>query len=88
MKSVIDRTSSLVGADNLTNYLKMGEQIWSFGLEPEDISDFLKQYNLTLIEDIGASYYQENYMKPIGRNLDVSEIERIVYAKVMQINFI
>lgn len=53
-----------------------------FGLNPSDISNFIKQYNLKLIEDVGVSYYQENYLKPIGRKLNVSLIERISYAKI------
>jgi len=36
-----------------------------------------------LVEDVGASYYQEKYLEPIGRSLDVSEIERIAYARVI-----
>lgn len=82
LKSVIDRTSNIAGADFLMNYFEMGEQTWNFGLNPSDISDFVNQYNLTLIEDVGASYYLENYLKPLGRNLYVSEMERIIYARI------
>jgi methyltransferase (TIGR00027 family) len=82
LKSVIDKTSSIVGTDFLMDFFQMGGSAWNFGLNPSEVSDFIKQYNLTLIEDVGASYYQENYLKPIGRNLDVSEIERVVYSKI------
>lgn len=83
LKSVIDGTSDIMGANELINLLKAGDQTWRFGLKPSDISDFIKQYNLELIEDVGASYYQENYLKPIKRKLDVSPIERIIYAKII-----
>ncbi|MDF2883875.1 MAG: putative S-adenosyl-L-methionine-dependent methyltransferase, partial [Clostridiaceae bacterium] len=36
-----------------------------------------------LIEDIGTSFYKENYLNPIGRKLDISEIERIAYARIL-----
>lgn len=83
LKSVIDGTSNIAGAESLTNLLEMGNASWSFGLEPRDVSDFLKQYGLELIEDIGVDYYQKNYLEPIGRNLDVSPIERLVHARVI-----
>lgn len=82
LKSVIHKTSNISGADQLINYFQIGERTWSLGLDPLDIDNLLRQNNLTLIEDIGNSYYQENYLKPIGRNLAVSEIERVVYAKI------
>jgi methyltransferase (TIGR00027 family) len=83
LKSIIDGTSSSASTDFLTNIFEMSGQAWSFGLNPSDASDFLKQYNLTIIKDVGASYYKENYLKPLGRNLNVSDIERIIYAKII-----
>jgi hypothetical protein len=35
-----------------------------------------------MIEDVGTEYYQKNYLKPINRNLEVSEIERINFSKI------
>lgn len=83
LKEVIDKSSKSIDTDFLTNYFAMGDQKWSFGLNPSEASDFVKQYNLTIIKDVGASYYKENYLKPIGRSLPVSEIERIIYAKIV-----
>ncbi len=82
-KSVIDATSTLEGADALMKFTKKAKAPWLFGLEPLDIEKSLQQYNLSLIEDVGASYYQEKYLKPMGRNLNVFEIERVVLAKVI-----
>jgi methyltransferase (TIGR00027 family) len=82
LKSVVEKTSNIEGADDLVNYLNKYGVIWHFGLDPLNVAEFLQQFNLKLIEDIGASYYQEKYLKPLGRRLDVSEIERIAYATV------
>lgn len=82
LKSVIDRTSNIEGADDLIQYFAERDIVWHFGLDPLDIADYLKQFNLELIEDIGASYCQEKYLQPLGRNIDVSEIERIVYTTI------
>lgn len=83
LKNVIDGTSNMVGSQGIANLFEMADQPWRFGLDPPEVSDFVNQYNLTLIEDIGASYYKEMYLKPIDRSLDVSEIERIVYAGII-----
>ncbi len=83
LKSVVDKNSDIEGADDLVTYLEKYGITWSFGLDPSAVSAFLKEFNLKLIEDVGAAYFQENYLEPIGRRIDVSEIERIVYATVM-----
>ena len=64
-------------------FTKKAKAPWLFGLEPSSISKFLQQYNLSLIEDTGASYYQEKYLKPLGRNLNVFEVERIAFAEIV-----
>ena len=83
LKSVIDKTSAIPGADNLLQYFEEKDQAWIFGLEPSGLSDFLQQFNLTLVEDITASYYRENYLKPLKRDLPVAEFERIAYARII-----
>ncbi|MFQ5825587.1 MAG: class I SAM-dependent methyltransferase [bacterium] len=84
LKSVIDGSSNIEGADTLMKIISKAKVPWIFGLEPSNIKEFLQQYNLSLIEDIGASYYQEKYLKPLGRNLNVFEVERIAFAKVIK----
>ncbi len=81
LKNVIDETSGIEGADSVMDYFKTKDQEWSFGLEPSKVSEFIKPFKLTLLEDVGASYYQERYLKPVGRKLDVSEMERVIHAK-------
>ena len=82
LKSVIDGSSNIIDGEGLRNLFEAGNQPWHFGLNPSEVNDFIGKNNLRLIEDIGASYYQENYLKPIGRNLDISKFERIIYATV------
>ncbi|MBU2703494.1 hypothetical protein Ga0466249_004639 [Sporomusaceae bacterium BoRhaA] len=64
-------------------YLEKYGIIWHFGLDPLEVADFLRHFKLKLIEDVGPSYYQEKFLKPLGRRLDVSEIERTAYATVI-----
>jgi methyltransferase (TIGR00027 family) len=90
LKSVIEKESDIEGANDFVNYINKSKnrfkehyETWRFGLEPSQLEVLLRPFNLMLVEDVGASYYQEKYLEPIGRSLDVSEIERIAYARVI-----
>jgi methyltransferase (TIGR00027 family) len=83
LKNIIDKKSNPLETDTMLDYFESKNQSWIFGLDPLSINDFINQFDLTLVEDIGASYYQENYLKPLKRSLAVSEYERIVYAKIV-----
>ncbi len=81
LESVINRTSTIEGAKEIMDYSKKKNWQWQFGIEPGNMVDFLKKYNLQLAQDVGADYYQGKYLQPIGRQLFVSEVERVVLAK-------
>jgi hypothetical protein len=53
-----------------------------YGLDPTDIGNYLSQYSLSLIEDIGSEVLQERYMKSVDLDLKVFGIERIALAEV------
>jgi methyltransferase (TIGR00027 family) len=81
LKSIIERRSDIPGADHMMDVVAQNAP-WVFGLEPSEIPEFLKAFHLVLIADVGNADYQEKYLKPLGRNLVVSEGERIVHATV------
>jgi len=56
------------------------EQLWSFGLAPERIPDFLHGYGWRMAEHRGYEELAEQYVVPTGRRLASTAIERIVYA--------
>jgi len=62
--------------------LKKKNPLWFCGFEPGEMHEYLSEYSLYLIEDVGHEEYLERYMKPKGRDLTVMEIERTVLAKV------
>ena len=55
--------------------------IWIFGMEPGVWPEFLKEYGWEVIEDIGYGDMAERYVKPAGRTLASTPVERMVYAK-------
>jgi methyltransferase (TIGR00027 family) len=81
LKSVIERRSDIPGADHMLDVVSQSSP-WIFGLEPTGISAFLEPFQLSLVADVGAADYQARYLKPLGRALDVSPVERIAHARV------
>jgi methyltransferase (TIGR00027 family) len=81
LKSIIEHRSDIPDADRMLDVVAK-QSPWIFGLEPSDIPDFLKLFHLSLIADAGSVEYQEKYLRPAGRKLDVFPGERIALATV------
>ncbi len=61
------------------HYVK--NNIWLFGQKPGAWPEFLRDYGWRVIEDIGYDGLQEKYVKPTGRVLNSTLVERIVFAE-------
>jgi methyltransferase (TIGR00027 family) len=71
---------NLYGQERLhERYVK--DNIWLFGLDPRNVSDFLDPNGWRVTEHLGCDELAERYVKPTGRRLTSSPIERIVYAE-------
>ncbi len=55
-----------------------------FGLDQAELGPYLSQRGLNLVDDVGAADYQDLYLKPVGRELDVFDGERVAFARVRQ----
>ncbi|GMQ58138.1 class I SAM-dependent methyltransferase [Vallitalea sediminicola] len=65
--------------------LKLGKRIgeeWITGFDPDNMSVFLEEQGLTLIEDVGDTDYRARYFEPIGREMSIMPIERIAFAEI------
>jgi methyltransferase (TIGR00027 family) len=82
LKSIIEGRSGIPGAEKMMEVVANNNAPWIFGLEPAEMQEFLKPFQLTFMADVGNADYQEKYLKPLGRKLVVSEGERIVIARV------
>ena len=83
LRSFIDGNhipNGLNGLYKLT--LNKKKPLWFCGFNPAEMPEYLSQYSLHIIEDIGHEECLERYMKPKGRDLTVMEIERAVLAEV------
>jgi methyltransferase (TIGR00027 family) len=55
---------------------------WYFGIEPSQLEAFLRERGLELLDDCGAEEHTARYLRPVGRELEVSPIERVARAVV------
>jgi methyltransferase (TIGR00027 family) len=83
LKSIIEGHSDIPGGKEIMEVVAKNNAPWVFGLEPSSVASFLTPFHLSLIEDVGSLNYQERYLKPLGRTLNVSEAERTVQAMVI-----
>ena len=56
------------------------QQLWKFGLDPDEVAGFVDQYGWKLLEQTGPAYYVRNYIRPTGRDLAASDLEWAAYA--------
>ena len=57
------------------------DKVWFFGIDPEDVADFLGVYGWRVLEHLGYEELDERYVKPTGRKLVSLALERVVYAE-------
>jgi methyltransferase (TIGR00027 family) len=66
-----------------TLYRNMRErrQIWLFGLEPNEVADFIGDYGWRVVEQAGPDELVQRYVEPTGRKLKASQLEWSVLAE-------
>lgn len=72
---------NMYDAETLFKRFRQRQQVWRFGLDPEDVGEFIAGYGWKLVEQAGPDYYLQNYIKPTGRKLSASQLEWTVYAE-------
>ena len=71
----------LYGNEYLYKRLVLKDKMWLFGIDPEDVADFLGGYGWRVLEHVGYEELAERYVKPTGRQLESMAFERVVYAE-------
>ncbi len=83
IKSFIEGKNIHDGIKVMYKYMrKKDNPLWIFGLDPNDMENYLSKYSLSLIEDIGSEEMEERYMKLVDLDLKIFEIERMALAEV------
>jgi methyltransferase (TIGR00027 family) len=78
-KDFLDGRSEFLWEKGYDDYVR--KKVWIFGMEPAAWPDFIKEYGWRILEDTGYEEMAEKYVKPTGRVLTSSPIERMVYAE-------
>jgi methyltransferase (TIGR00027 family) len=72
--------TNLHGAGPLRERMTGKYDVWKWGIAPQDVAALLQEYGWVEREQVGPAEYAERYLRPAGRDVPVSEIERFVRA--------
>jgi methyltransferase (TIGR00027 family) len=72
---------NLYGHEYLYKQMLVRNKIWLFGLDPENVDDFIGEYGWRVVEHLGYDEIANRYVTPTGRKLQSMAIERIVLAE-------
>ncbi len=78
---LFDRPQSFEGTDELFRNLRKNDEEWTFGVHPDQLSNYVAKFGLTLIEDYGAKDYRDKYMPEREELLRGYEFYRVALAK-------
>jgi methyltransferase (TIGR00027 family) len=70
----------MYGSALLYKRFRQRRQVWKFGLNPDDVAEFVAEYGWELVEQAGPDYYLQNYIEPAGRDLTASQLEWAAYC--------
>jgi methyltransferase (TIGR00027 family) len=79
-KDFIDGVN-MYGAALLYKRFRQRQQVWKFGMNPDDVAAFVGEYGWRLVEQAGPDYYLRHYIEPTGRDLTASDLEWSAYAR-------
>ena len=78
-KQILDNPRAFFGGEKLLKDLEKIEEHWTFGFYPKELSEYLSNFGLTLVEDLGATEYRGKYL-PEGTEKGY-EFYRVAMAK-------
>jgi methyltransferase (TIGR00027 family) len=73
--------SDRYGTRTLYRSTRQRHQLWQFGLEPDEVAEFIAEYGWRLVEQAGPDEFVQRYVEPTGRKLKASQLEWSAYAE-------
>jgi len=80
LKDFIDGTRTH-GLEQMYQQTRLKQQIWQFGMRPDQVGPYIGQYGWKEIEQLGPEAFRQRFLTPVGRTDPLLEIERAVYAE-------
>jgi methyltransferase (TIGR00027 family) len=71
----------LYGQKYIYENMVIKDKSWLFGLDPDEVGEFLSAYGWQVQEHLGYDELANVYVKPTGRKLLSTPLERIVLAQ-------
>jgi methyltransferase (TIGR00027 family) len=81
-RDILTRPSAFVGTKNLFASLEKAGEMFTFGMEPSHVPQYLAERGLSLERDVGAAEYRERYFGAEARNMRGHEFYRVALASV------
>lgn len=81
-KGLIDGTDRPEWFESFLSLANRIDSPLKFGIHQSELEAYLSDRGLRLVSDVGASEYQDLYLKPLGRELNVFDGERVALAQV------
>ncbi len=78
-KDILDKPESFLGGKKLLDDLEKLEEHWTFGFQPQELPHYLNQFDIQLLEDLGADEYRQKFLP--NRSEKGYEFYRTVFAK-------
>ena len=69
---------NIIQAEGAYRDFVVRQRVWHFGLMPDQVAGLLDEYGWVEREQVGTAEYQDRYVRPVDREMPVSEIERFV----------
>jgi methyltransferase (TIGR00027 family) len=79
-RDFIDGTNRY-GTRTLYRSVRQRRQLWHFGLQPDEVAEFIAEYGWRLVEQAGPDELVQRYVEPTGRKLKASQLEWSAYAE-------
>jgi O-methyltransferase involved in polyketide biosynthesis len=76
----VDLPANIYGSGNLYRRFRGENPLWNFGMTPGEVAGLLTEYGWREIEQAGRTEFLDRYIRPTGRSVEVSGIERACYA--------
>jgi len=73
--------SNRYGTRTLYRNVRQRHQLWRFGLEPDEVAEFIGDYGWRLVEQAGPDDLVRRYVRPADRKLAASGLEWSAYAE-------
>jgi methyltransferase (TIGR00027 family) len=69
------------GTRTLYRSVRQRHQLWHFGLQPDEVAEFIADYGWRLVQQAGPDELLQRYVQPTGRKLNASQLEWSAYAE-------